>query len=704
MSARRPSSKWTPPAPLRRVRSRAWPGASRLGGAGLLLASMLAAGCDSEVPEPAASLRRPSALAYAARTSTTGAFPRRADLFLADSEAQGVRLVQLLQDVDAAGIPFDRLSFAPAPSVFFPLLIPAEGFPIDLALSADSTRLFALSPLEKRLHVLDVEEIAFNAPPGSDHNRHLGEIDLDALVSPGATPVAVASLGVAGGADVVLVAFDAGNGAPGLLAALVIPRGGSVSPSSSEVVELGPAPRDLVVRGGSVLATSAASPFVTVVAAAADGSPILSPATYVDVGASTSLLVSAGAAGVLALSPEAGAAFVLVEVAGGIERSSASFTSPYARTPEAGRVDLPPSPATAGAFGRLRSPIVSLPSGVTVLFEGVSDVVAITHIDGETTLLRGESLELLPSSAVGLASIRTCDGRAAVELSPEVRNPVGVLGSRGGVLRGSFRGALARSRTATITAAGAGLFELTDPAVHRFDDRQIRAGDPVLLQLDVPASCTSTGAAHIELVLTATTSTVTADRLVLSVEDPPPALDCAPGAALPVAVYEVYPAAADVVVARYTGTSVSRVLERRSVVGTSGGSRVDLSTTLILAFTSSVGFTCETTRAAGALCLADDDCAGSVCVFDAGACAGRCEAPCPEGAARCVTEEVVRRCTGLVAELEPAVASDAAGDIVFSPLRGSFFMSQPAARRLTELYQSSDGTLQNDPVPDQQIR
>ena len=164
------------------------------------LAAIAAFGCDDPEIIPSGNLSRPSALTYIAHDE------QRGDLLIADAEAQGVRVLQLLDDPLQGGssLKNDRQSFARSPTLAFPLVIPAPRHPTHVVSSDDTA--FALSVVDSTIHVLDVKasDFAGSTVSGSvDTYRTLASLKLEQAEFQGAFPVALRSKG-----SDVFVLFD----------------------------------------------------------------------------------------------------------------------------------------------------------------------------------------------------------------------------------------------------------------------------------------------------------------------------------------------------------------------------------------------------------------------------------------------------------------------------------------------------------------
>jgi len=121
-------------------------------------------GCAETPPDPATNLRLPLDLEPIARLDEDDR--PRADVFVADAEAQGVRVLQY------RGL---RTGFLRAPSVLQTTSVSAPGYPTDLSAAVDGTgeRLFALAPGQSVLHALSVEPTSFEQNFDADRPRQV---------------------------------------------------------------------------------------------------------------------------------------------------------------------------------------------------------------------------------------------------------------------------------------------------------------------------------------------------------------------------------------------------------------------------------------------------------------------------------------------------------------------------------------------------
>ncbi len=400
--------------------------------------ALTAAACTDEPPPPSGNLDRPSGLAIVDRGEG------RSDVLIADSEAGGLRVLQLRRTTEIDGSFFDEESFVFAPSVFFPLAIPASGFPTDVAVSksptgavpaeGDQDRAYVLAPATAQLHVLDVRAAGYRISATAANTYYSrGSIDLEGVVAEPAIPVDVETLPSRAGLDVVVVALDVLGADHGLVAVLHL-RNDADPPSVVQVEtrRVPAAPRELGLRAEAPAglwlssATSTVVAFVPVTTASA--AEVLGAPVEVEVGGPTLRVVDAGPTGALALRLDRASAVWIDTSSGQPRRGTMPLTTPFTPaeelgTPDArGRLDLRPSPAVAGAHARLASlPSVPLPDPggdgnqppVDQIraedkngSDGLADVVALVHADALLSFVVGSPPRLALSRGAGLTGLR----------------------------------------------------------------------------------------------------------------------------------------------------------------------------------------------------------------------------------------------------------------------------------------------------------
>lgn len=361
--------------------------------------------CSSQPPPPSGALSRPSGMLYVPRDRYN------ADLFIADSGAQGIRVLQMQRAKDATS---DAIEYVSAPVVFFPLIIPAEGFPTRLAHTAQDDpahdRIYALAPATSILYVLATAYSRFGETAEAPSNVALSTLPLRPVLraalagvpaaggSAATASAAISAVNIATSscaaaertcADAMLVAFQyvtpAGAGAA--LARLVIrevpsPGGATagtatvasggapqhlnfaIDPAGTSAVAVNDGPRDIVPRPteGVVLASSSGTRAISAVATSSTGR-LVSTST-IDVGGPTVGLVDARDRGVFALRLDRPSVVLLTTDGHRIARATRAqvptSTTPYSDPAtyvtdpdQVGRFDLPSSPVVSGAYGRL---------------------------------------------------------------------------------------------------------------------------------------------------------------------------------------------------------------------------------------------------------------------------------------------------------------------------------------------------------------
>ncbi len=689
-----------------------------------VLAGCFAAACGSDDPDARGRFERPSGLLHLTRSSARG------DLFIADSEAQGVRVLQYLKT--DGGV---RAAFVLAPSIFFPLVIFAPGFPVRLAAFPEATdRIFALAPARREVHVLEVAEQPFGVGGSSVSNVPLGSISLEGVVPEDAVPVNLAALFTrADGKQVLGVLFDRLGGAEpsGLLAVLVLTpteTGASFDRAELESVEILGGPREMVVRDEVVLVSSAATSSVSMVPLSRQARPILGSPEFLFAGGPTSSLIDVKAEdpgpdrGALALRLDTFSAVSFSHEGGRFRRADPTVSYPFStdRTLLSGEIQLKASVPVAGAHGRVNflgsststttAPNLLLPSDYAD--DGLADVVMITHLDGTTTFLTGSPFRVVMTSSTSVGRVTRLRGDLVVEGCSEPSHETCQVGTAGpetpecadGIVRqvtltqetyrATYRGPLAQGRSGNIqlVATATPAFELLDPAVTSFVERQVVPGDRALVQGDQLCA----DGVRREFQEEGTVTAVLEDRLGVELGFVP----CT-GSAIRVAVYEVYPNGEEMVLTRVFNDLIGEVVERVPVQG----STATFSSQLGMRVVAGDGFACEVSANLGAPCRTSTDCgSGRNCQAPVerqlDSCPRFCEVACIQNASRCLKEEVVRACSQLELVVRPALPFSldlaqrttdvnllrpaAPDQVVFSDVRRSWIVSLPGARGLAE--------------------
>ena len=670
----------------------------------LALPLALAAGCQDTPPDATGVMERPAGLLVVQRDPLV-----REDLFIADSEAQGVRLQQFAV-IDGAL----RALFALAPAVFFPLVIPARGYPSELAHAPGQDRLYAMSPAWRdasgtavgALHVLEIvgsEAIQSRATDPS--NVPLGVVPLSALEVPG-IPMDVEVVSATGDRDRVAVLFD-DLGRAGQVAFIDVSQG-PVSATLVAQVEVGRSPRQLVKTGPGTLMVALADPavlvdgHVAVVRTSSTSGEV--EVRWVPVGGPVSRIIPLPDGRAVALRQDR-PSVVVIEADGTV--STRQYPSPHTPVEErgtpaaAGRIDLPTF-AVSGAYG----PAPAFP-GLIVPEGGTVPVVMLVMLDGHAAVLVGDDLEPRVSASAAVvqsrrrageadpAYVRECDAAEVVaRFDAEAPPPtcpgiVQVDRPQTTAYRAVYRGALLSSRSALFSFLEQGpegaLGALEVPEVVDLEARLIQPGDGVLLQLRLPACADGTGADAPNLYADGVVQRVRPDRVEVLLTDFDPAgagadrLGCV-DYAVDVALVEVFPAGEEVVLQTVSGETPSTIQTRVPVVTGPTGQQVariestpsGLPTDLAFTLASATGFTCEV-RTDQRRCTTNVDCgAGRGCVFasnDLGiACPGACDPSCGADAS-CLPEERVRACSGV--ELVVGSTDIAAQDLGATDLRGA---------------------------------
>jgi hypothetical protein len=422
--------------------------------------ALVAAACGATNPAPLGNLLRPSGILYVPREPSidgvqnglnNGNLVDRADIYIADSLQQGIRILQLGRKI---GVTLTSTSddswYVPAPIEFFPLVVPAEGFPTRLKMSkTSSATIYALSTGSEMLFVIDAKAVPFGGTfafneSAVDTNNIVAQFSLADLVPEHSTPVALAVGASSSGDDVVFIALevpsDRTTGAA--LAAIQIHKNADGSFMRVQGAEppqhIQPAPSDMVLRDDGLLVITSADEngdstmkSFTVVQTSPKVPYIANVATL-SAGGPTIGVIDAKKQGVVMLRLDRASAvlFDVVTSSAGSElrRSTRMIASPYTTefdlhsgNPDLlGRIDLPISPTgegyppQSGAYGTMRCmwdqpttpvtgvlPLQYLPiGGVPTQFSCTSpglpsdDVVEITQLNGRGVVLYGHPLRL----------------------------------------------------------------------------------------------------------------------------------------------------------------------------------------------------------------------------------------------------------------------------------------------------------------------
>lgn len=659
--------------------------------------------CDQDVPSESADLRRPAGLAYVPRADGM-----RSDILVVDSEAQGVRVRQILTLEDGAR----QSGFIPSPVVFFPLVIPAPGFPTRVAVDEDGTRGYVIAPVElgqmlenarsatSFLHVIDVADQGFGTRVTENDHIRLGSVDLGTVVSGAFLPVDVVWLEQ----DRVLVAFDEVGSGASVLAALTLPALAEpatelVTPSATETASIAGGVRAIVVKDGVAYATSAGA---TITAVELSGGSFGTVRTL-DAGGPTHELVDAGEE-LLAFRSDRPSIVVFTATTGGVlARSAADYDTAYTaptdrsdatnRPADArGRLDLRDSPLGPGAYLASAGPLGFDESENDVTADG-DPLALVTHFDGVITYLTRTDGQL-GLGVVETGSVATVwrrdDDTVGIEECPGLQTgqgdaPLDTAVCEGGGLdryalptavryRATYRGAMSRATNGIIKASSstiAGVVTLRDGAIEDFTTRLVAAGDLVDVAFIAPETCEDGVATETRVERQAEVSVlaVSGSELQLVMSATIAQSRCADGDEWPIVLYEVYPGNDDAVLVSLDNGAIDQVLDRAPA--TNGGTRAALGaipqggtfSPVRVTLVQDSGFYCQPrTGEVGEVCFSDLECAeGWACTAPAGASAQnlpRCETvPCL--AAECLTTPIARGCSGV----EIAVGATQAAEV-----------------------------------------
>jgi hypothetical protein len=673
---------------------------------GALLVALAGPACNEAPPPATGSFSRPSGLAYVTRSST------RADIFVADSQAPGVRILQLQETTLPDNTISHDSSFVPGPVQWFPLAIEVAGFPARLVATEDGQRLYVLGTATTALTVVSIENTKFlsNATDVSTYRR-LGSVSLESI-APGGTPIDFVRLPSRGGHDVLAVLFDRGPNA-GLVAAIAIDPKQSFQRVMTETASVVASPRTIAFRAmapSSVLVGSPSTARISMLGlnsttATAAGTlfrplPAVQPPLLA--GGVVGHIVDAGPSGVVALRADAAYAvlFELEQVSGTtvLARSGRILESPYdpldpPRNDDVpGRVTLFPAlpsysvSSTVNKIANVSRPNFDFnaldPSIGTTGDEAnrSAEAVYVSSLAATATFLVGTPLRLAVTSTVDVMEIEktvpgetiaihecpvafheplTCAERSALTKSSTLcvhglERGVVTLGPDAPlpqIIRVSYQGTIARGTTATLISStvAAGAVRLEDPAQGATLVSAV-PGDAVAL--NVP--CGASGS----LAATGTVATATSGLALLMLSGP--VLGCfAATASVADVSYEVFPSTRTVVAVRVDplGFPIT-VLGRAPVVPdiNPGEEKAVLTGTISLTLSSTPSFSCTAGPPPVApSCDTDADCSGgATCAAPAvWNCAGTCT--CPAGGTGCLGS--VRVCSGVVLRVGHAHAN-----------------------------------------------
>lgn len=623
-----------------------------------IMALVLAAACDDEQLPESANLRRPAGILEVQRPAE-GTDTFRSDVFLVDSEAQGVRVLQYRRFLDPnppeGRLPVEIASsqFLPAPVVYFPLVVTAPGFPTRIAANAAGDHAFVIAPADvgleldevrrakSVLHVLSTPGLMFGARVAPGQYVRLDGMDLTNAVMPGVFfPVDIVSLGApSADADRIAVAFDELGSASSRIMIYDLPK--TIAPQPESATTLDPQAalvRDITVRGGVTRMVLHGDPpriyTTSVLASATSSTADVITEIDPDTGATRSLaaggptidLVSAGAFGLLALRADIPS--VVVFPGDPPARSTQIYPSPFTPLEERvsdpdlpGRIDLRDSALGPGAYAPITRGL-SFRTGAVVLGERDTPVVLITHVDGFGSFLldppgdEGFGLGIVSPSEVDTVWLRGGAGVAVAECSnlPGLSDlkPVDEPECAGTVVanafptnaryRATYRGALVRSPNGRIevlsesTTATTVRMRLTDSGID-FEDRLVQVGDEIAMRLPYPMSCDDE-APVVEQGLSGTVVGVEADAVELAL-DSPVAVAGRCTDPIDVYIYELFPSGEEGVLVQVGNGGIGTVVQRAPVQGTripfGGASPSGEAISVAFTLTAEGGFACQPT-------------------------------------------------------------------------------------------------------------
>jgi len=723
--------------------------------------ALLATACPSTTTPSTGQLDRPSGLAIVTRP-TGKADVLRADLFVADSEAGGVRVAQMTRKIEAptssTALPtnFDKNYFVRAPALYFPLIVPTPRYPTSLAISADTRRLYVLSAIDSAVYVLSADETLLDVSESEDPGYQvLARLDLAAKVQTPGAPVDIEVLPPTGGAlDTLLVALDPIGSTSGTLVALSVSSTFDATLVATATIASGP--RRISVRTATpaaVFTNSVVGPTFTMVPLSGDGA-VFGVGSELDAGGPTADIVDADTAGVLALRLDQPLGTVFDAEGGTLVRSTRMLPSPgILDSTEPGVVAFD-SPVALGKVQRLSFlPNEIDPAHLDLLgladleADGRTPIVMVVHLDGSTSVLYGHPLRYaisIPSGVTRLQSLTADEVRmsgctvAPVLTSCESRgDQTGKIdatfecgadqvvdpSSEGGIYRATYRGSLVREEggvlepvPTTTTATTAPNARITPRAVDATGYGFVRVGDRVYFEGAPPGCSTGPFTPSGEGIVTGVSASavlVHLDSAVLAA-----AVRRCGAEPVPLDRWEIYPAAEEVVLAFTAGASLVPV-ERAPVTRVGSGWRAPLTQIVRTTLSSSAAPSCEPQRRPletaasaldGAACGSNADCGGSTCDLSLVAgCFGHCVvSACAEGSDCFAATR--RVCPGVELQLTSAIGSGfRAGvssvlvaslpeEIVVSPIRTSWMISFPGARSVVEI-RADDLHFSFDPHP-----
>ncbi|MFO0728625.1 MAG: hypothetical protein U1E65_32915 [Myxococcota bacterium] len=702
-------------------------------------------GCPTNQTPLTGQFDRPSGMGlvvYGASAADPSA--SRADVFVADSEAGGVRVVQMIRRVLApvgtATVPsyYDPNSFVRAPALYFPLIVPTGSFPTAITISSDHHRGFVLSPADGVVFVFSTDETLYDhsitASPGYGA---IGRIDLAAIVGVSGQAVDIEALpGVGGAQDTLLVALDPIGSQNGQVVALSLSA--ALEPHVVASATVAAAPRRLTVRTATpaaIFTTSAVGPSFSMLPLTGDAA-VFGPAQSLDAGGPTSDIVDGDSAGVVALRLDAALAIVFDAAGGLLEKSTRRIRSPgIVDAARPGEITLP----TAGIIGRTQR-LGLLPSGVVdgrlnvalpdLEGDGKTPVMLIVHQNGGTSFLLGHPLRAAtgrdssitrledtgrePVSVAGCSvasSLTNCEFRVLHPSELAAPNCAASLSAdpdgEAGTFRATYQGALAKEEGGTIEPVGSATtttYRLVPRAADGNANGQAKIGDLVMFQLSAPSDRCG-GLNLVSSVCTGTVTAFAAKAVVVTLRANEQSCKLRPlCTSFPLARWEMFPAGRELVLSELSnGALIARgraPLTATTATGTPPGRawRAHLPAVLDTTISSSVAPVCVLeTLSTPVDCTSDTDCGGRMCAAAASSlCLGACITSCA-GEPGCNEAPVQRRCSGVeMTRIDATWVGQASGvsssfeasipdDIVVSPIRSSWLISFPGARSVIEI-------------------
>lgn len=411
---------------------------------GLCLGSLA---CDDDPPRPTGNLRSPRGLAYVPRSTTAEAGQDlvRSDLLVADSEAQGVRIVQYSEVLDEKAKKVEVGPwFVPAPVAFFKLTTEAPGLPNKVVIGnregEERQLAFTLAPAEDALHLLEVGELPFATDSLSDTNIRLGEAKFGLA---GLFPVDVEYLGRDGARHVLAVGFD-GLGRPNgrvVVLALTPPAREAAPttlvPETLGALDIPPGLSDLawvstssLSLSGRILAASVATSTVSEFSFSVEGGAMTMTSTRAfGAGQPLSQLLVTQSLGVLGVAFDEPALVWMPSGPAGFARAQVELESPYnTESAPRGLLRTRPSPILAAAAATLKN--FALPTREVVFEGGARDVLLLAHSDGRVTFVHADADEDVPLHPVISAAYASGATKGTIRRAHR-SNPVnggGVLG------------------------------------------------------------------------------------------------------------------------------------------------------------------------------------------------------------------------------------------------------------------------------------